>query len=534
MSNRINKSFVPAKPTARIGTNPPPEREKPPSTKLVNIVPRNFVKAVPRRTRSFNSNTNPELSSSSSTPQEEQATDSEERSATIEYEASSLTESDQSTEKIQRDSNAEENIHLNTEQSFSTSGGQIPLKTPWTKIPSDQKELIALRAKRRRENRELKRADGQFLPRTLKSALESSSKPEAPSGTTKSDHSFVLPTNSSDHDLSQRLKKTIMNLVPERRIQTPLEILQKSDLYKDALKGGQHLVSLRPEALKSYLSSLLNDDNVAETIEKYKVPADAVVAVKWYGQDGFPYVQQSLRGKPDPSLGEDNLVAPPKTFKNLVKACERGFAKLPPLPHGTKLFRGTNFLFDDNLNPGDVYTDPAFVSTSTSQDVAKQKFEGSYLLKIINVPEDDPRWRDISSLTGNPKEAEVLCLPNASFRVISRGEGAKRGAGKPGSPAARQPGDHHARARHQLSKRRLCSDPEVFNCDRLERTSLYSRARRTNGHPGPPIKVTNSRNSTLLRSYCGPYSISAYLPDGRSRLARRCSGAGWPLLADNR
>ncbi|WP_409050598.1 hypothetical protein [Variovorax guangxiensis] len=90
-------------------------------------------------------------------------------------------------------------------------------------------------------------------------------------------------------------------------------------------------------------------------------------------------------------------------------------------------------MFDDNLNPGDVYTDPAFVSTSTSQTVAEQKFEGCYLLKIINVPGDDPRWRDISSLTGNSKEAEVLCLPNASFRVVSRGEGAKQGAGVPGN-----------------------------------------------------------------------------------------------------
>lgn len=211
-----------------------------------------------------------------------------------------------------------------------------------------------------------------------------------------------------------------------------MEILHKSDIYRDAEQGGEYLMSLRPFLLDRYLSTLLVE--AGETIKTRKLAPDEVVAVRWYGQDGFPYVQQSLRQKPDPGLGDDNKVAPPKTFNNVVKACEGAFAKLPPLPRGTELFRGTNFLFDENLKPGDVYTDPAFVSTSTSQAVAEQRFSGCYLLKIINIPEDDPRLRDISSLTGNSKEAEVLGLPNMSFRVVSRGEGAKQGAGTVDNP----------------------------------------------------------------------------------------------------
>lgn len=195
-------------------------------------------------------------------------------------------------------------------------------------------------------------------------------------------------------------------------------MLHKSDLYRDALKGGEHLFSLSPPLLESYLSSLLK--NAGETIEKYKLAADEVVAIRWYGQDGFPYVQQSLRRKPDPYLGA--ALAPPETFKSLVKACKRAFAKLPPLqlPPGTALFRGTNFLFDENLKPDYVYTDPAFVSTSKSSAVVAQRFPCRFLLKFINIPKDDPRWRDISSFTANSNESEVLCLPNTSFRVISR------------------------------------------------------------------------------------------------------------------
>lgn len=205
-----------------------------------------------------------------------------------------------------------------------------------------------------------------------------------------------------------------------------LKSLRNSALYEDASRGNEDLATLRPQLLKSYLSSLLKDERAQPTIKNYRLNADEAVAIRWYGREGFQYVQQSLRKKPDPGLGDDNIVAPPQTFENLVKACERGFAKLPPLRPDTELFRGTHFLFDEKLKPGDVYTDPAFVSTSKSTDVAQQKFQGRFLLKFINIPVDDPRWRDISSLTGNATESEVLCLPNTSFRVVSRGKGAEK------------------------------------------------------------------------------------------------------------
>ncbi len=199
-----------------------------------------------------------------------------------------------------------------------------------------------------------------------------------------------------------------------------LKSLHKSDLYKDAKPNNPDFATLRPLVLEKYLSSLLNNDDARETIKDRQLTADQAVAIRWYGREGFQYVQQSLRQKPDPSLGEDNVVAPPGTFKNLVKACERGFPKLPALEPGTELFRGTNYLFKEDLKPGDVFTDPAFVSTSKSKKVTEVKFPGRFVLKFINIPDGDPRWRDVSSLTGNSSESEVLCLPNTSFRVISR------------------------------------------------------------------------------------------------------------------
>jgi hypothetical protein len=205
-----------------------------------------------------------------------------------------------------------------------------------------------------------------------------------------------------------------------------LKSLQKSNLYKDALTDNEHLATLLPLVLEKYLSSLLNAEGARQTIKDSKLTTDEAVAVRWYGREGFQYVQSSLRQKPHPGLVENNEVAPVRTFEKLVKACEGAFAKLPALPPNIELFRGTNFLFDENLKPGDVYTDPTFVSTSKLTAVAEQKFTGRFLMKFINIPDDDPRWRDISSLTGNSTEAEVLCLPSATFRVVSREQSAKQ------------------------------------------------------------------------------------------------------------
>ncbi|MGK6306739.1 hypothetical protein [Variovorax sp. DT-64] len=420
--------FQPATPTRRV---PSPEVKKPTgdantssSAKLSTVIPkRKFLKAAPR-TKILD--TNPNRSSSSSTLQEESATSSEERSATVENKASSLSESEQSSENTQIDANSAQNTGVNIEQ-LSTSGGQIPTKPRWEpKKSPHQRKLDALKEKRRNPNLQLKREKVQSIPREFKSTIELSSNSESPLNATESGHSLAPLTDSNQHDVSQRPKKTFFDLIPGRRIKSPAEILHKSDLYKDALKGGEHLVDLLPRVLESYLSSLLKDDDALKTIKTYDVPFDAAVGLRWYGQVGFSYVQQSLRQKPDSTFGKDNEVAPPGTFESLVKACERGFAKLPPLPPGTELFRGTNYLFDDSLKPGDVYTDPAFVSTSKLTKVAEQKFTGRFLLKFIDIPVDDPRWRDISTLTDNLSESEVLCLPNTSFRVISREKTSKQ------------------------------------------------------------------------------------------------------------
>ncbi|GAA4339485.1 hypothetical protein GCM10023165_18880 [Variovorax defluvii] len=275
---------------------------------------------------------------------------------------------------------------------------------------------------------------GLSLSRELEGALITGSEPGYPLESTM---------NENKQTPSTELKSTIIDLVPKsgtsktnnrlpasdakllKLQKRMLKQLRTSKLYAEAASAQQLPetmgVTMCPRILETYLTSLLNDERARQTIREHKLTASEAVAIRYYGLEGFQFVQPSLREKADPALGAD--FAPAGTFDNLIKECEGAFAKLPLLQPKTKLFRGTDFLFRDELAVGETYLDPAFVSSSTSSDVATQRFNGRFLL-IFEVPEKDPRFRDVSPLTGNSKEEEVLGLPNIRFEVVARGEGA--------------------------------------------------------------------------------------------------------------
>ena len=263
-----------------------------------------------------------------------------------------------------------------------------------------------------------------------------------------------LPAFSNQ--FSPRVTKALLNLIPKRTsekskkpslpdevdinarqvfkmsLKKVMKSLHESPMYQAASQRADHLGTMLPDVLETSLIGLLKDPDSWNTISGCKLTGSEAVAVRYYGREGFQYVQASLRQIVDPLLGVP--LAPPGTFASLVQECKGAFAKLRPLPPDTILFRGSNFLIDENLKVGDVYEDPAFISTSTDINVANQKFCGRYLLKFINVPEDDQRLRDVSALTGNSKEAEVLGLPGMSYRVVTRGEGAGVGQGTAENP----------------------------------------------------------------------------------------------------
>lgn len=199
-----------------------------------------------------------------------------------------------------------------------------------------------------------------------------------------------------------------------------MKSLKDSDLYKAAQqiqtlpsKDGTVLDNLKgqmtPRYLESYLKKMLEAPSAREAIKNGKPtklePAEAT-AIYLYGYQAYTDVQAALRG--------DDKV--PKEYADkLVNACRSGFAKLPALPPQVT-FRGTPFFSHEVGKDKPPYKDPAFVSTSTKEDIARENFsEGKFLLKV----KTNASCRDVSGLMGNAKEAEVLFLPGTTFKATS-------------------------------------------------------------------------------------------------------------------
>lgn len=177
-----------------------------------------------------------------------------------------------------------------------------------------------------------------------------------------------------------------------------------SDKLLDDLKG-----QMKPRMLSNHMKAMLKDETCRAAIRKYGLKPAEFAALRLYGAPGaYTDVQAALRGGSD---------AAKKFVGPLADACRSGLAKLPPLDPKTKLvYRGTP-VFDHQLD--EVYTDPAFVSTSTKEEIGRNFSDGKFLLKVELDNPSMASGRDVSVLLGkaNVKEAEVLFPPGTTFKV---------------------------------------------------------------------------------------------------------------------
>ena len=133
-----------------------------------------------------------------------------------------------------------------------------------------------------------------------------------------------------------------------------------SDKVLDALKG-----QMTPAYLERYLKVMLQKPSAREAIKNSGLTPTEATAIYLYGYQGYTEVQAALRGQSDEAK---KLVTP------LADACKRGFAKLPPVSSDINMtYRGTGVFKHDK---GATYEDPAFVSTSTKEDIARNFTKG--------------------------------------------------------------------------------------------------------------------------------------------------------------
>lgn len=184
--------------------------------------------------------------------------------------------------------------------------------------------------------------------------------------------------------------------------------LQQQDSSSDKLLDGLQ-GQMTPRNLGNHMKAMLKDETCRAAIRKYGLKPAEFAALRLYGAPGaYTDVQAALR------TGSD---AAKKFAGSLADACDSGLAKLPPLDSKTTLlYRGTP-VFNHNLD--DVYTDPAFVSTSMKEDIGRNFSDGMFLLKIQLDNPSMARGRDVAVLLGkaNVKEAEVLFPPGTKFKV---------------------------------------------------------------------------------------------------------------------
>lgn len=177
------------------------------------------------------------------------------------------------------------------------------------------------------------------------------------------------------------------------------------------------LPTLQGQSLALYQNLVLQGFNIGSIYNHVQVPRGCVdsdgfhclneseitAARRYMGVD-FVKINESLY------LGTGYTGPWATTIKNLTSLLR----KLKPAR--TISFRGTGpFDYFKNFKVGDIYKDPAFVSTSLNSQIS-QRFLGG--VGLIMYTKNCPLISGAGSLFEG--EHEVLCPPNTSFRVVHR------------------------------------------------------------------------------------------------------------------
>jgi ADP-ribosyltransferase exoenzyme len=99
-----------------------------------------------------------------------------------------------------------------------------------------------------------------------------------------------------------------------------------------------------------------------------------------------------------------------------IDALNRALEKFPA--YEGPVVRGTNLPPEvlDGYEPGEVITEPAFMSTTTNPAVAQSPtFGGNVEFRILSTT-----GRDISSVSMFPGEEEILFPPGAKFYILNK------------------------------------------------------------------------------------------------------------------
>jgi hypothetical protein len=156
------------------------------------------------------------------------------------------------------------------------------------------------------------------------------------------------------------------------------------------------------ESVKKIRVELMQQLLRSHTLRTNKLESKERSNIKWYSGCGFADINNELRTGAVSSKEQERI-------RFILKAMAKAVL---PVHRGT-VYRGTNLSqpMMDDLRPGATFCDPAFLSTTKLEAKA---FRGSVIFRI-----ESKSGVDISSMSRQKNEAEVLFRPGTMFKILS-------------------------------------------------------------------------------------------------------------------
>lgn len=161
-------------------------------------------------------------------------------------------------------------------------------------------------------------------------------------------------------------------------------------------------------------------------------PREIDAAVEDYKEAAYWDVNNALRGKPLRSFGNPQRTIDNPYFADMVsKQIRKLDQAMTPLARDRTVYRRTETDLMAGLNPGDVFEDPAYMSTTPTRGGADRSRFGEYLLEI-SVPAGTPQF-----YRQERGENEMLLGRGQKLEIISKRGNVVKARVIPASEAAR-------------------------------------------------------------------------------------------------
>lgn len=190
---------------------------------------------------------------------------------------------------------------------------------------------------------------------------------------------------------------------------------KKKDVVTGGSKAAQGRVKGGGTGGSSKEAGFLKDDkgikshyNLTEKCKKQKAACEGISS---YADDDKSVINNHLRGKATDRIGE---------VYGQVQKLDQAFEVMPRVPEDMKVARFVKGDIADMMQPGAVFKDKGFISTTINPDLAFEAYDGEADWKIhINVPKGS-KGIYVAEKSNYAWEKELLLPRNSEMKVTGK------------------------------------------------------------------------------------------------------------------